>query len=66
MRKFSDTFSSLHNFFDNQSVKQAIEMPIMICSIDQTSKDASSFITELSSEEINILAILMMNSWLQR
>lgn len=32
----------------------------------QQAKDASSFIAELSSEEINILAILMMNSWLQR
>ena len=29
-------------------------------------KDASSFTATLSSEEINILAILMMNSWLQR
>lgn len=29
-------------------------------------EDASSFISTLSSEEINILAILMMNSWLQR
>ncbi len=28
--------------------------------------DNSYFLTELSSEEINILAILMMNSWLQR
>ena len=29
-------------------------------------EDASSFTATLSSEEINILAILMMNSWLQR
>lgn len=29
-------------------------------------EDASSFTAILSSEEINILAILMMNSWLQR
>ena len=29
-------------------------------------EDASYFEAELSSEEINILAILMMNSWLQR
>ena len=29
-------------------------------------EDASSFNATLSSEEINILAILMMNSWLQR
>ena len=29
-------------------------------------EDASYFIATLSSEEINILAILMMNSWLQR
>ena len=29
-------------------------------------EDASSFTVILSSEEINILAILMMNSWLQR
>ena len=29
-------------------------------------EDASSFTVTLSSEEINILAILMMNSWLQR
>jgi hypothetical protein len=29
-------------------------------------EDASYFVTELSSEEINILAILMMNGWLQR
>ena len=29
-------------------------------------EDASSFAATLSSEEINILAILMMNSWLQR
>ena len=28
--------------------------------------DNSYFVSELSSEEINILAILMMNSWLQR
>ena len=28
--------------------------------------DASYFVSELSSEEINILVILMMNSWLQR
>ena len=28
--------------------------------------DNSCFMSELSSEEINILAILMMNSWLQR
>ena len=28
--------------------------------------DRSSFATELTSEEINILAILMMNGWLQR
>ena len=28
--------------------------------------DTSSFAAELDSEEINILAILMMNSWLQR
>ena len=28
--------------------------------------DNSCFLSELSSEEINILAILMMNSWLQR
>ena len=28
--------------------------------------DKSYFVSELSSEEINILAILMMNSWLQR
>ena len=28
--------------------------------------DTSYFLCELSSEEINILAILMMNSWLQR
>ena len=28
--------------------------------------DNSFFVSELSSEEINILAILMMNSWLQR
>ena len=28
--------------------------------------DNSYFVAELSSEEINILAILMMNSWLQR
>lgn len=28
--------------------------------------DKSHFVSELSSEEINILAILMMNSWLQR
>lgn len=29
-------------------------------------EDASSFNVELSSEEINILAILMMEAWLQR
>lgn len=29
-------------------------------------EDASYFAADLSSEEINILAILMMNSWLQR
>ena len=29
-------------------------------------EDASYFIATLSSEEINILAILMMNEWLQR
>ena len=29
-------------------------------------EDASSFTATLSSEEINILAILMMNGWLQR
>lgn len=29
-------------------------------------EDASSFVANLSSEEINILAILMMNGWLQR
>ena len=29
-------------------------------------EDASSFDVELSSEEINILAILMLNAWLQR
>ena len=29
-------------------------------------EDASYFTAALSSEEINILAILMMNSWLQR
>ena len=29
-------------------------------------EDASYFVAGLSSEEINILAILMMNSWLQR
>ena len=29
-------------------------------------EDSSYFLNELSSEEINILAILMMNSWLQR
>ena len=29
-------------------------------------EDASYFNTALSSEEINILAILMMNGWLQR
>ena len=29
-------------------------------------QDESYFLAELSSEEINILAILMMNSWLQR
>lgn len=29
-------------------------------------EDASYFETELTSEEINILAILMMNGWLQR
>ena len=29
-------------------------------------EDTSSFMETLSSEEINILAILMMNSWLQR
>ena len=29
-------------------------------------EDASFFVATLSSEEINILAILMMNSWLQR
>lgn len=29
-------------------------------------EDASCFAADLSSEEINILAILMMNSWLQR
>ena len=29
-------------------------------------EDASYFVADLSSEEINILAILMMNSWLQR
>lgn len=29
-------------------------------------EDASYFTADLSSEEINILAILMMNSWLQR
>ena len=30
------------------------------------SNDLSAFSSELDSEEINILAILMMNSWLQR
>ena len=29
-------------------------------------EDASSFNVELNSEEINILAILMLNGWLQR
>ena len=29
-------------------------------------EDASSFDVELSSEEVNILAILMLNAWLQR
>jgi hypothetical protein len=29
-------------------------------------EDASYFTVNLSSEEINILAILMMNGWLQR
>ena len=29
-------------------------------------EDASSFTATLSSEEINILAILMLNGWLQR
>jgi hypothetical protein len=28
--------------------------------------DCSYFVTELSSEEINILAILMLEAWLQR
>ena len=33
---------------------------------DDSEHDHSYFVSELSSEEINILAILMMNSWLQR
>jgi hypothetical protein len=31
---------------------------------DENGIDSSYFMSELSSEEINILAILMMNSWL--
>ena len=33
---------------------------------DENETDSSYFMSELSSEEINILALLMMNSWLQR
>ena len=38
----------------------------MIIEGEEGLQDHSYFLNELDSEEINILAILMMNSWLQR